>query len=336
MADFVVDTFTGPNGQFDEHVGEVGAVWTPHPIRPPNDVGLIQSNRYRPRTTSGCMVASGTPAGAEYDVQVDLVLLTEGNPGAGIYGRLAMDEFSGYAAIYDGTANMYLLVLWEDGTPTVLDSASAGAWAAETRVMRLEIRNSVKRVLVDDVAVCSSADNTIEAPGRVGFECMNPAGSASGTHLDNFIASDFTGGGGTPVESEPVTFQEHETASVNARVLVYGSLTAIQDEAESAAASVRVQVSLSAVEDEVAAATAATWSITGIVTLNGNPVEGATVRLINQDENSYVGTTSTAADGTYAFRGVKQGVNYHATVEFESGGQKYNARSQPFLQATQD
>lgn len=144
------------------------------------------------------------------------------------------------------------------------------------------------------------------------------------------------GGGGEPVivQSEPVDTTEDERVTITARVFVHSTAIAIEDEAAAAAITVRVFSQVSAIEDESGAVSAANWSVTGIVTLAGNPVEGATVRLINTDEATYVGDTLTAADGTYAFRGLSEGVNYHVTAEFQNAGTKYNARSQPFLQAT--
>jgi len=64
--------------------------------------------------------------------------------------------------------------------------------------------------------------------------------------------------------------------------------------------------------------------ISGSVTNQGNPVEGATVRIIRQSDN-VVATTSSNASGYYQFN-LASG-SYHTVVEYESGSQKYNALS---------
>ncbi len=64
--------------------------------------------------------------------------------------------------------------------------------------------------------------------------------------------------------------------------------------------------------------------ISGSVTNQGNPVEGATVRVIRQSDN-VVATTSSNASGYYQFNLVSG--SYHAIVEYESGSIKYNALS---------
>ncbi len=66
-------------------------------------------------------------------------------------------------------------------------------------------------------------------------------------------------------------------------------------------------------------------SISGSVTLNSEPVEGATVKLVHQDTNT-VFTTSSDANGIYQFNNISSS-KYHALIEYQSGNQKYNAFS---------
>jgi hypothetical protein len=70
-------------------------------------------------------------------------------------------------------------------------------------------------------------------------------------------------------------------------------------------------------------------AIQGVVTLSGSPVSGATVILVDRTDGT-VATTTTASDGSYSFT-VVSGKTYHASVEYTSGGIKYNAPSEPFL-----
>ena len=69
--------------------------------------------------------------------------------------------------------------------------------------------------------------------------------------------------------------------------------------------------------------------ISGQVTLNGNPVQGAKVRAICQDDNSYVGDVTTDANGNYTIENLLGDKKYHIVVEYTDPdtGQKYNAES---------
>jgi len=72
--------------------------------------------------------------------------------------------------------------------------------------------------------------------------------------------------------------------------------------------------------------------ISGHVTLAKNPVEGAVVRCICQDDNSLVGTTTTDANGYYKFTGVSDTKRYHISVEYEDAeGNKYHSFSYPYI-----
>ena len=74
------------------------------------------------------------------------------------------------------------------------------------------------------------------------------------------------------------------------------------------------------------------FAIKGTVTLNGNPVEGADVRLINTTDDIYIGSFTTPADGTYSFTNLLEDKEYHALVQYKDGSNdKYNTLSLPFL-----
>jgi len=71
------------------------------------------------------------------------------------------------------------------------------------------------------------------------------------------------------------------------------------------------------------------YYISGQVTLNGNPVQGAKVRCICQDDNSYAGDTTTDTNGNYEITDLDPNKKYHVVVEYTDPdtGQKYNAES---------
>ena len=66
--------------------------------------------------------------------------------------------------------------------------------------------------------------------------------------------------------------------------------------------------------------------IKGTVTLEGSPVEGATVRVFNQTTETYIDDTLTDASGEYSFD-LSTEDDYHLFVEYEQGGTLYNAES---------
>ena len=78
--------------------------------------------------------------------------------------------------------------------------------------------------------------------------------------------------------------------------------------------------------------------IKGVVNLNSNPIEGAVVRLVNQDTNSYVDSVTTNSAGEYTFEELEDGVDYHVTVEYLDGStdEKYYTKSAPYIKPWED
>jgi len=66
--------------------------------------------------------------------------------------------------------------------------------------------------------------------------------------------------------------------------------------------------------------------VSGTVTNSGTPVSGAIVRLVRQEDNMEVGTTTTDGSGNYSFYADATKL-YHVFVEYTSGGTKYNTKS---------
>jgi len=69
--------------------------------------------------------------------------------------------------------------------------------------------------------------------------------------------------------------------------------------------------------------------ISGQVTLSGNPVQGAIVRAICQDDETYAKDNTTDENGNYMITGLDITKKYHIVVEYTdpNTGQKYNAES---------
>ncbi|AFH22466.1 hypothetical protein OSG_eHP27_00070 [environmental Halophage eHP-27] len=71
--------------------------------------------------------------------------------------------------------------------------------------------------------------------------------------------------------------------------------------------------------------------LSGTVTLSGSPVQGATVWVIDTTTDTVVATDTSDVNGDWSVSVAGGNERYHALVQYESGGTKYNAESLPFL-----
>jgi hypothetical protein len=153
---FASDSFTGTAGTaLTAHTPDVGGSWTN-----PGSISSVLSNANRVRgNTAGNEsdhLNQGTPAGADYDVQVDLIPLTVTSSYAGVAGR--------------SDATM--------GTNT-------------TYTILLQMRGSAQTVLVNGVSTVTGTDSAVTAAGKAGILIRDAAASnAADYHLDNFSAAD--------------------------------------------------------------------------------------------------------------------------------------------------
>lgn len=80
--------------------------------------------------------------------------------------------------------------------------------------------------------------------------------------------------------------------------------------------------------DEISFATLAImYAISGVVSLNGAPVESATVRCIRQSDDVALTAQETDGSGVYTFDELEGDELYHLAVEYADGGTLYNAKS---------
>src|SRR3954468_6716643 len=123
----VTDSFTGTNGTLlQNHVGETGASWISHPAYPAA-LTLLNGRVWGPEW--GLYLASGIPPTNEYDVSVDLTVLS--NSGAiGVVGRsLTSGSDSLYMARYNAATARWELVKCDSTGCFTLD------FSAETLVL---------------------------------------------------------------------------------------------------------------------------------------------------------------------------------------------------------
>lgn len=69
------------------------------------------------------------------------------------------------------------------------------------------------------------------------------------------------------------------------------------------------------------------YGISGSVTLEGEPVEGAIIRCIRQSDNATIAYQESDSSGLYSFEDLEESELYHLCVEYETESLQYNALS---------
>lgn len=185
---FVNDTFTGGTDGDDltTHTGETGATWA----KVTGVTGKIEIRAGRAGGDAGgfsLYYASGSPTTAEYDVQADIVYLTDVDE-VWICGRVDTSAHTCYCGGWDNTINQYNLLKIVSGTVTSLGTYAGTS--AENHTVKLQIRDAAKKLFVDGVEQISSADNAITAAGKAGIRYDNSDwGAGTGRMIDNFTAT---------------------------------------------------------------------------------------------------------------------------------------------------
>lgn len=346
------EDFTGLDGNWWENRTS-GINWTFHPQRnggAGDEQGLIMNNRFRPRVTDYWYYSDFIPASPDYDVEMDVVLLSqEPFNRAGVVGRMDTSEVTGYEAWMDLSPESETIELrkWVNGSMTVLDSATPEPWVDnDVRRIKLEMRGTSIRMLVNGIEVCSAVDSDIVAIGRAGFTQDCAAGSTTHVHYDNWTVRD---AGFTPPSLDPITDlvavagdgtvtlswtppagatsqQLHRSTSPgvpqdgSAAIgpVLSGSASQTTDDSVQNDTTYYYRISATDGEatvwsNEVSATPGDAVDISGTVTFdNGSPAEGVTIYVINQATGEVVATTQTAADGTYSFNALPAGT-YHVS-----------------------
>lgn len=193
MTTFAQDAFTDTdNTLLENHTGETGATWTKHGLTGTGSAQITNANRLQNGTANSVIyTASGTPPSASYGVSFTFRMITDVNDVAGVAGRLASTTVgNGYIAYAFGGIQ-YKLSRVDAGVETVLGSVDEVYSTGTDYTGKLDITDGAKRFLVDGVQKITSADNTYTAAGLAGVLFNTVAGSdTTGTHLDNFVASD--------------------------------------------------------------------------------------------------------------------------------------------------
>lgn len=199
----LTDTFTDTDGvllqsHFPDSSVSSDSIWQPLGFV---DVGAttqnaeINTNRARSASLTAYSRTyrnTAVPATAEYDVEADFVV---GSDGSYICGRLSPTGTTNatvdrYETFYDrATGNFIQRVV--GGVGTVLDSVTLSTGSG-VHAIKLELRDAAKKVYEDASEILTTTDNTVSQVGRAGLAFAPHATNAN--YIDNFSATNFSSG----------------------------------------------------------------------------------------------------------------------------------------------
>jgi len=188
MVVFAQSEFTGVNWQLMKTISPTkGGPIIDHPDE--NGSWYIYANRGLCRT-AGMSYWSGTPASADYTVQATInIKSTIGS--TGVAGRISTTARTYYTAYIEQTTGKVVLAKRVAGTITSL-GVSASGYGIGNHILALDMVGTTIRALVGGVQVVTFSDttNNITAAGKAGIRAPVISDTATGKHIDNFIATD--------------------------------------------------------------------------------------------------------------------------------------------------
>lgn len=193
---FASDLFTGTAGTaWTSHSGEIGTTWT---VQTGSSAGpvLSDADRLRSNSTPGntFTYASVTPISNQYDVSADLVVFTQTTDSAfQLIGRASTGTATHYLGMYNLATGMFELEVAVAGSYTQLDQCTMTVTNGSTVRLRLELRDAIKKLYVNDVFCASSTDNSVTQVGHAGMGIYTPTTAGTNTtdiHMDRFVAQD--------------------------------------------------------------------------------------------------------------------------------------------------
>ena len=209
MATFLTDTFSGESGLvfLSSHTGETGATWVQDSGYGDQFVVVNTTGRIYPGASQSANLSSGTPASAEYDIEADLVCLSNvGN--VQICARMANAATMYMAGFFNGAGwQMYYQNAGSFSSALDTDSTTHGTTltVSQTYHLKFEVRNATKKLFVDSVELLSTTDNTITGAGKAGVRGSDGTSTTS-YHLDNLTAYDPVVGG---TKARPIFHRPH-------------------------------------------------------------------------------------------------------------------------------
>lgn len=195
MAAFVQDSFTDTNATaLQSHTGETGATWAK--LTGFTRDAQIQSNVLENLTNSdAAYYASGAPASADYEVELDYSWVNSGLATSEVLGRMDTSTGDFYSFYYRRDANQYRLRKRVGGTYTTLSSVSGSSPGSGVYINhRLALSGSNLEGFADDVSVLTATDSSLTAAGKAGLAFTSPGSTGPRIRVDNFLATEADGG----------------------------------------------------------------------------------------------------------------------------------------------
>jgi hypothetical protein len=195
---FIIDSFTDtPGTTIEAHVGELGAAWTKNPNTPWASGEYVITNTGRLRrsgTSSGVFYASGAPAAADYDVDYDLVAMsnlasdTLGAAARQLTGADTLVEF-----FYQDAPNEFVFRSRVAATQTTLGSPFVNTLSLGVpHHVKVTLRSTAVKAYIDNVLHYSATlPSGLTAAGVIGIYGGGTSANsdAAGFQIDNFVAS---------------------------------------------------------------------------------------------------------------------------------------------------
>lgn len=203
MSTFVQDSFTDSDGvALQSHTGETGATWTK--VTGFSRDAQIQGNVLENLTnTDAAYYASGTPANADYEVELDYSWVNSGLATSEVLGRIDTSNGDFYSFYYRRDANQFRLRKRISSAFTTLSSASGSSPASGTYLNhRLVLSGSNLEGFVDDVSKLTATDASLSSAGKAGLAFTSPGSTAPRIRVDNYLAVNAGGGVISPNDAQ--------------------------------------------------------------------------------------------------------------------------------------
>lgn len=162
----------------------------------------------------------------------------------------------------------------------------------------------------------SSLSVTNVTSSQVDLSWNDNSNNEDGFYVYRSTTSGSTTGDYTRIDTLGINTTSYSDTAVSEKTTYYYRVSAFNSDGESA------------LTNEVNASVPS--SVSGTVTLNGNPVQGATVYVIDTTNGDLEATATTDASGNYDID-VPGGLTVHVTVRYDDGSTKYTDETKPYV-----
>lgn len=149
---------------------------------------ITSAGRCRPSTAGTVIYGHAGTYPDDYDVGLDVTVLTADQVAAGPIARL-VNVSNFYHARYNRNGSIWELYRWVGGAATLLGSVGESLPNGSTRRCVIRCRGSNIWLIVDGTTAIGPVVDSNIASGVAGFRIIGPTTDSVGTHIDNWMAS---------------------------------------------------------------------------------------------------------------------------------------------------